>query len=126
MSESNFTKQDYLFGLKHPKPNLSQPHTALQRFTLPFSTSFWTEDDPAHGISDQRCLLMPMFYGERNHFTENHALFDWLVKYFPRSTVVCKKKAQREPARVSSACSCRTYLNGVTVLGITVVQTNKL
>lgn len=79
------------FGPKHPKRNLSQPHMVLQHFTLPPSTSFWTGEDIGHSVSTLPYLLLSVFYGERSHFTEIHALFDWLLKYFPVDTLYARK-----------------------------------
>ena len=87
------------FGPKHPKPSLSQLHAVWQHFTLPSSTSFWTGEDISHCVSDLPYLLSPVFYGERNHFTENHALFDWLLKYFPMSTLHARKRLNRSLPR---------------------------
>lgn len=97
------------FGPKHPKPSLSQPHAGFWHFALPSSALFRTGEDVCHCTSNSPYLLLPVFYGERSHFTENHAPFDWLLKYFPISTLYARKRLNTSlpssplPARAGSS-----------------------
>lgn len=113
--ESNLMNKTIFSGPKHPKPRVSQPDPALQHFTLPHSAhnSFLlplcSGQTKVLVTASQTCpISCCLDSADRSHLSENHVLFDWLVKYIPMSTAVSTEKSDKA-AWVGTHLSCEIH-----------------